>query len=37
MNALLHTNGIVAELQVRLSSQPYPVYSSAPRPSPAVG
>jgi hypothetical protein len=36
MNALLHTNGI-AELQVRLSSQPYPVYLPAPRPSPAKG
>jgi hypothetical protein len=37
MNALMLNNGIAAELQVRLSSQPYPVYIPAPRPLPAQG
>jgi hypothetical protein len=37
MNTQMHTNGIAAQLQVRLSSRPYPVYARAPRPSPIQG
>jgi hypothetical protein len=37
MNARVHNHEMVAELQVCLSSRPYPAYRPAPRPSPAQG
>jgi hypothetical protein len=37
MNTQMNDIGIAVELQVHLSSRPYPVYPIAPSPSPVQG